>query len=238
MRLAALLLFVVYVASAQVSGPEQLFREAVAAQQRGDDSLAIRKYQELLKLRPDVVEARANLGATLARAGRFDEAIEQYNTALARSGHNPALRLNLALAYYKKGDWTGALRHLRTLHDAEPANARIATLLGDCYARLGQDAQVVSVLSPVAASHPDDLAISWELGSALIRSGRSREGLELVERVGRSGNNAEAYLLGGRTALQLHEFERARDDANAAVRLNAKLPGVLTLQGAVLQYLE
>ncbi len=238
MRLVALLLLVVLAAPAQVSGPEQLFREAVAAQQRGDDALAIRKYQELLKLRPDVVEARANLGATLARAGRFDEAIEQYRVALAKSGNNLALRLNLALAYYKKSDWAGAVPHLKALHDAEPSNVRVATLLGDCYARLGQDAQVVSVLSPVAASHPDDLAIGWELGSALIRTGRGREGLELVERVGKSGNSADAYLLAGQTALQLHEFERARDDANAAVRLNARLPGALTLQGAVLQYLN
>jgi len=238
MRLAALLLFAVCLAPAQVSGPEQLFREAVAAQQRGDDALAIRKYQELVKLRPEMVEIRANLGASLARSGRFEEAIEQYRIALAKSGNNTALRLNLALAYYKKGDWSGAVPHLKTLHDAEPANARTATLLGDCYARLGQDQQVVSTLSAVVASHPEEMAPSWELGSALIRIGRQREGLDLVERVGKSGNSAEANLLAGQTALQLHEFERARDDANAAVRLNAKLPGALTLLGTVLQYLN
>ncbi len=238
MRLAALLLSFVCLAPAQVPGPEQLFREAVAAQQRGDDALAIRKYQDLIKLRPDMVELRANLGASLARSGRFDEAIEQYRIALARSANNAALRLNLALAYYKKGDWPGAIPHLKTLHDAEPANARTATLLGDCYSRIGQDQQVVGVLAPVVASHPEELATSWELGSALIRIGRQREGLELVERVGRSGNSADAFLLAGQTALQLHEFERARDDANAAVRLNDKLPGALTLQGTVLQYLN
>ena len=238
MRVAALLLLVGLFAVAQITSPELLFREAVAAQQRGDDALAIRKYQELLKLRPDVVEVRANLGATLARAGRFDEAIEQYRAALAKAGSNPALRLNLALAYYKKNDWSGAVAQLKPLLEADPTNVRVATLLGNCYARLGQDAQVVTVLSPLVAAHRDDLAISWELGSALIRSGHGREGLELVEHTGKSGNNADAYLLAAKTALQLHEFERARDDANAALRLDAKLPGGLTLLGAVLQYLN
>lgn len=238
MRLAALLLFAVCVVPAQVTGPEQLFREAVAAQQRGDDTLAIRKYKELLKLRPDVVEVRANLGASLARAGRFDEAIEQYRLALARSGNNPALKLNLALAFYKKGDWSGAVPLLKTLHEAEPANARAATLLADCYTRLGQNTQVVKILSPVIESHPDDLAVAWELGSALIHDGRTSEGLSLVERVAVSGSRAEAYLLAGRTALQLNQFERARDDAAAAVRLDTKLPGALTLYGTVLQYLN
>jgi tetratricopeptide (TPR) repeat protein len=238
MRLAALLLFIVCVVPAQVTGPDQLFREAVAAQQRGDNALAIRKYQELLKLRPDVVEVRANLGASLARAGRFDEAIEQYRVALARSGNNPVLRLNLALAYYKKNDWTAATPHLKILHEAEPANARVATLLADCYSHAGQDAEIIKILSPVLDRHPDNLAVAWELGSALIRNGRSSEGLGLVERVAISGNRAEAYLLAGRTALQLNQFERARDDAATALRLDAKLPGALTLYGTVLQYLN
>lgn len=238
MRVAALLVLIALLGVAQVTSPELLFREALAAQQRGDDALAIRKYQELLKLHPDVVEVRANLGATLARAGRFDEAIEQYRAALAKAGSNSALRLNLALAYYKKNDWPGAVAQLKVLHDADSTNVRVATLLGNCYARLGQDAQVVSILSPLIATHRDDPAISWELGSALIRSGHGREGLGVVEHAGKSANNAEAYLLAAKTALQLHEFERARDDANAALRLDAKLPGGLTLLGAALQYLN
>src|SRR5579871_230055 len=86
------------------SSPEQIFRDAVAAQQHGDDALAVRKYQELLKTYPNAVEARANLGAALVKLGRYDEAIEQYRAALAHKD-NPALRLNLALAYYKKGAW-------------------------------------------------------------------------------------------------------------------------------------
>src|ERR1039457_3142883 len=85
---------------AQAPSAEQLFRDAIAAQQRGDDETAIAKYRELIRLRPEVVEVRANLGAALAHAGRYDEAIEQYRTALSKQPDNSALRLNLALAYY------------------------------------------------------------------------------------------------------------------------------------------
>ena len=67
-------------ACAQSSNPEQLFHDAVAAQKRGDDALAVRKYQELLKHYPDSLEVHANLGAALARLNRYDEAIEQYRT--------------------------------------------------------------------------------------------------------------------------------------------------------------
>jgi tetratricopeptide (TPR) repeat protein len=221
---------------AQSSSPDQIFRDAVAAQQHGDDGLAVRKYQELLKSYPDSVEVRANLGAALSKLGRYDEAIVQYRAVLAKKD-NAGLRLNLALAYYKKGAWRDAAQQLNTLRAAQPDDTRVATLLADCYANLGQDEQAIAALKPVEAEHPDDLAVAWLLGSALIRAGHQREGLDRVDRVARQGNRPEAYLLAGQTALKLNEFERARDYADAAVRLNPRLPGADTLRGTVMSYL-
>jgi len=221
---------------AQSSNPEQLFHDAVAAQQRGDDALAVRKYQELLKSYPDSLEVRANLGAALAKLNRYDEAIEQYRAVLAKKEF-PGLRLNLALAYYKKGAWRDAAPQLETLRAAQPDDARLATLLAECYAGLGQDEKAIAILQPVEAAHPGDLAVAWLLGSALIRAGHRREGLDRVDRVAREGNRPEAYLLAGQTALKMNEFERARDYAAAAARLNPRLPGVDTLRGTVLSYL-
>jgi len=237
MRLVSLLLVAAGAAAGQSANPELLFREAVAAQQRGDDAAAVSKYRELMKLYPDAIEVRANLGATLARMGRFDEAIEQYRAALAKSPGNAALRMNLALAYYKKGASKEAIEQLAPLHQEQPGDARIATLLGDCYTHTGQDDRAIAILTPVEAAHPEDLGVEWLLGSALIRTGRKREGLERVDKVARQGHNAEACLLAGQTALNLNEFERARDYADAALAIDAKLPGALTLRGTVLTYL-
>jgi tetratricopeptide (TPR) repeat protein len=236
MRILAMLIAAAGAACAQSSSPEQLFRDAVAAQQHGDDALAVRKYQELLKLYPDAVEVRANLGAALAKLGRYDEAIVQYRAALAKNG-NAGLRLNLALAYYKKGAWRDAVQQLTVLQAAQPDDSRVATLLADCYTHLGQDEQAIAVLAPVEAAHPDDLAVAWLLGSAMIRTGHRRDGLERVDRVARQGNRPEAFLLAGQTALKMNEFERARDYADAALRLDPRLPGVDTLRGTVMSYL-
>src|ERR1700681_2280223 len=156
MRFVWLLLMVCFVMMAQEPGPEQIFRDAIAAQQRGDDQTAIAKYRELVRLSPEVVEVRANLGAALAHAGRYDEAIEQYQAALQKLPDNTALRLNLALAYYKKGDLKQAAEKLDSLRQSEPGDVRVATLLGDCYSRLGRDSDAIAVLTPVEALHPDD----------------------------------------------------------------------------------
>ncbi len=217
--------------------PEQLFRDAVAAQSRGDDAAAVQKYRELLKLQPDVIEARANLGAALARLGRLDEAIEQYRAALARSPANSALRLNLALAYYKKPDFARAAEQLEPLHKAQPRDLRTALLLADCYFRLERDQQVIAALAPLEPAYPDDPTLQWLLGSAFVRSGRNRDGLPRIEKAARRGNSADAYLLAAKTALKLNEFELARDHAAAALRLNPGLAGALTVRGTALQYI-
>jgi tetratricopeptide (TPR) repeat protein len=223
-------------ACAQSSNPQQLFQDAVAAQQRGDDALAIRKYQEILKSYPDSLPVRVNLGAALVKLNRYDEAIEQYRAVLSKND-NPAVRLNLALAYYKKGAWREAVPQLENLRAAQPDDLRTATLLAECYTNLGQDEKVIATLKPMEAAHPGDLSVAWLLGSALIRAGHPREGLDRVDRVAREGNRPEAYLLAGRAALKMNEFERARDYAAAAAKLNPKLPGLDTLRGTVLSYL-
>ena len=129
MRIVALLV-AAGAACAQSSSPDRLFRDAVAAQQQGDNALAVRKYQELLKSYPDSVEVRANLGAALSDLGRYDEAIMQYQAVLAKKD-SAGLRLNLALAYYKKGALREAVRQLDTLRAAQPDDTRVATLLAD-----------------------------------------------------------------------------------------------------------
>ncbi len=112
----------------------------------------------------------------------------------------------------------------------------MATLLADCYGQLGQDERVISVLTPVETAHPEDMAVAWLLGSAMIRAGHKRDGLERVDRVARQSKNPEAYLLAGQTALKMNEFERARDYADAALKLNPQLPvGLIHWRGTVLK---
>jgi tetratricopeptide (TPR) repeat protein len=233
---ALFILTLAHAAFAQGPDPQQLFQEALEAQQRGDMPLAVRKYEELIRLHPDIIEARANLGIALVSLGRFDEAIAQYRAALRQAPGNRDLRLNLALAYYKKGDFPDAADEFSSLHEAEPGNVRIATLLGQCYVRLGRDAEAISLLMPFEKANPDNLDLAWALGSALIRSGHTEEGLERVEKVAERGHSAEAYALAADVYIRLNLFDRARSNLDEAMRLNPHLPGLHTLSGTIMDY--
>jgi tetratricopeptide (TPR) repeat protein len=231
MRVVFVFALLVGLIPAQELSPNQLLKNAIDAQQRGDFEAAIRDYHKVLELRPDTVEAKVNLGAALVRVGRFDEAIAMYRSALPSVPQKNAVLMNLALAYYKKGDFENAREQLEAVHKAQPNDVRAAILLGDTYVRLGKFDAAVALLEPLEDSNSQNLDFEYVLGSALIQSGRRRDGVSRVEKVAESGTSADAYMLAGITLSHMNEFDQARRDLDAALRLNPKLPGIYTLAG-------
>jgi tetratricopeptide (TPR) repeat protein len=231
-----LLTLIATAAPAQEPNPDQLLSRAIDAQQRGDYQSAIRDYRKLLELRPNTLEAKVNLGAALARVGDFDGAIATYKSALAQISEKNvfqknAVLLNLALAYYKKGDFENAGEQFETLHQANPRDVRVAILLGDSDVRLGKPATAVELLEPLEPANAQNLDLEYAYGTALIKVGKRRDGVARIEKVAKAGNSADAYFLAGSTFLDLNEFESARRDLNEALRLDPKLPGIYTLAG-------
>ena len=235
-RIAFVLALLVSSLFAQESNPDQLLGAAIDAQQHGDYPTAIGDYRKALELRPNMVEAKVNLGAALVHVGDFDGAIAMYKSALPLliqnnvSQKNAVLR-NLALAYYKKGDFTNAAGQFGTLHKSLPNDVGIAVLLGYSEVQLGKAEAAVSLLEPLESRNAANLDFEYAYGSALIKAGRRREGAVRIEHVATSSNSADAYLLAGSTFLDLNEYEPARRDLDTALKLDPKLPGVQTLAG-------
>lgn len=217
-------------ASAQ-QNPDTLLKAAIDAQQHGDYESAIREYRQILALRPDNVEAKVNLGAALAHVGQFDEAIAMYESALPSLSLKNPVRLNLGLAYYKKGDLVNARRQFSTLYQAEPNNAQVAILLADTDVKLGSPESAVNVLQPLQNVNSKNPDFEYVLGVGLIKAGHRREGVPHVEAAAQLGTSSDAYMLAGATLLDLDDYEKARHDLEEALRLNPKLPGLYTLVG-------
>jgi Tfp pilus assembly protein PilF len=210
---------------------EELLKAAITEQQEGDYQSAIRDYRKVLQLRPDMVEAKVNLGAALSRVGQYDEAIAMYESALPSLSYKAPVILNLGLAHYKQGDFANAHTQFQKVHSLEPNNARVAILLGDTDLRLEKPADAVVLMQPLDAANATDMDFQFVYGSALVGMGKHKEGAERLEGVARSGNRADAYLLAGINRLQLNEFELARKDLDEALRLDPTLPNIYTLAG-------
>src|SRR5438309_11042948 len=91
--------------------PEAVLQEAEALHRAGKLDQAIEDYRLFLADHPDVFQVRSDLGAALAGAGRYEEAIREYGRALELQPL-PQIRLNLALAYYKAEQHGSAVAEL------------------------------------------------------------------------------------------------------------------------------
>src|SRR5580698_4504274 len=162
-----------------------LLAPALWGQQRsGDVESTIAGYRRYLEAHPDSVEARSNLGAALARAGRYPEAIAEYVRALTQSPDNPALLLNLGLAYYKTGrPAEAAARFERAVSLAPQFKDQVTLLLASCDNSLGRYKETIALLAPLEKDKSADPAFDYLYGAALIGDGRSSSAAAVIDRI-------------------------------------------------------
>ena len=152
---AAVLLLALFPAilAAQESSPDSLLKRAIDEQQRGDYASAIADYHKVLQSRPNDVEAQVNLGAALSHEGKYDDTIEIYRATLPLLKNKNMVVLNLALAYYKKGDFEHAREQFAVLHDAQPSNVRSIILLADSDLHLNRNDSALNLLKPIESKY-------------------------------------------------------------------------------------
>lgn len=227
-------------AGAQDSAVGREFERVTQLHQSGDLQGAVRGYLAILANYPARVDVRSNLGAAYSALGRYEEAIEQYKRALVIDSGNYAIRFNLALAYYKAAWFAEAAAELERFIGAAPntpqaANARL--VLADCQVRLGEYKKVIQALSPLAEADPTNRTLAYLLGSALIGDGQMSKGQEIIDRLFRHEDSAEAHLLMGSILLLADQAQSALKEVQRALELNPKLPVVNALHGRVLMRL-
>jgi len=213
--------------------PGDLLKEAASFHQAGQLEQAIEDYRLFLEKYPDVAPVRSDLGAALAGAGRYEEAIAEYKRSLQLKPL-PQVRLNLALAYYKTAKLSLAIAELKKVREEMPGDLRPAMLEADCDLRLGENKKVIELLTPVRQTNGDDLAIAYMLGTALVRDGQAEKGQVLIDKILKNGDSAEARLLLGTTKLMMNDFSGALVDLQKAVELNPHLPEVYAYYGTAL----
>jgi len=219
---------------------EREFERATQLHQSGDVQGAVQAYQAILATHPARVDVRSNLGAAYSALGRYEEAIEQYKRALAIEPGNFAVRFNLAMAYYKAAWFTEAAAELERVLAVAPDNPQTANarlVLSDCQIRLGEYKKVIAALSPLADTDPSNRTVAYLLGSALIGDGQLNKGQEIIDRVFRDDDSAEAHLLMGSILLVADDAQGALKEVQRAIELNPKLPGVQAWHGRVLMRL-
>ena len=144
---------------------------------------------------------------------------------LKDGGESTATRLGLAKTYFANGDVAHARSEAEALHAENPEDPQAAVLLANCYIKMGRASAAVEILRPLEAKHESDVELQYSLAFAEIQSGSASDGLPRMEKVARTSQSANAWMVAGATRLQTNEFAQAQADLDAAIALNPSLPG-------------
>jgi Flp pilus assembly protein TadD len=145
-------------------------RAGMANEHTGDHVGAERHFRRGLEIAPDHAELRNALGWTLFQAGRTDEALAEYNRALAANPKSAKAHNNLALAMVELGDFDGAAGHFQASLEIEPA-AEIYSDLGFTRARLGRSDEALADYRKALALDPDCASAHVNLAVMSVQAG-------------------------------------------------------------------
>ena len=186
-----------------------------ADERRLDEAIAA--LRSLLQENPKLLDVQSKLGEVLVESGRYDEAIEVYQSAIAHAERfSPDLALALGFAHLKHGETTAAADHARLALTSHPREAN--ELLARVALEEGRfDAAEEHVRSALESgdSQPSTLLLladversAGQLERALLRV-QEAEGRAADLGIGRQGRLQGADYLRGDLLARLDRPEEA-----------------------------
>ncbi len=181
-----------------------------------------------------------NLGLSLAAAGRIDDAVNAFNTAIRLDTNHREAHTALGLIAAQGGRFADALPHLRKAAALAPNRADAHKNLGMAEARACNPAAAAQHLSAALRLAPDDVVALNELGLVRLQQGQTAEAhASFSAALNIDAGNAEAhhnlgmlFLLQRKPEQSIPHFQtalRLRPD-NAAARRNLQAALALSEQ--------
>ena len=124
---------------------------------------------------PRSFEARYNLGEMLQARGAVDEAIEQFEAAVAVRPNDAVANNALGGALLAKGDINGAVKQFDAALKSQPDYFDAHYNLGNVLAAQGDFTGAAEQFGQAAKLNPDDANAQANLGTALVQLGRLAE---------------------------------------------------------------
>jgi predicted Zn-dependent protease len=151
--------------------------------------------------------------------------------AAQQAPDNIQAQMDKAIADYRSGDMNHARQELIELHAGHPQDLRVAVLLGYTDIKLQRDAEAYEALAALEKGNEGNLDLEYVLGYAMIRTGKTDEGVQRMEKVARARNSADAWMVAGTMRFERRQFHEAQADAEEAIKINVNYPGAQTLKG-------
>ena len=212
----------------------------LAAEGRTEEAAA--RYRQLLALRPDHADARANLdrldaarlereGNELAARGDLVTASERYRRAITLDPRRTHSQSGLGMALATLGRAAEALPILRDAIRLGTDDPAVPNALGVLLLQSGQTREARSVFETAMATHQDDVSLAHNLARLLATGGATdQKDAVLALRLA----NAVVEATGGRDPRAIETLAAAlavNDRLAEAITVNARAAALATARG-------
>jgi tetratricopeptide (TPR) repeat protein len=143
---------------------------------------AIASLQEALRIRPDFVEARINLGNVFAGTQRWAEAIPHYRQALKLKPDHVGGHTNLGIAQRGEGELQLAVASFRRALRLNPRHVPAHVNLADALLAMGRAQEALDSCQTALRLQTDFPQALMNKGLALSKLGRTEEALDCLRR--------------------------------------------------------
>ncbi|MGH7504373.1 MAG: tetratricopeptide repeat protein, partial [Longimicrobiales bacterium] len=170
------------------------------------------------------------LGDQRRTSGDPAAGIASYVKALEIRPNDPAILLNLGLAYAQAGDLPHAVEHYRRSIAIDPARSLAHVNLGIALAAMGDSQGAMRAYAAGLDVNPGEALAHFNLGNLHLRAGRTVEAVDAYTRAATADpslapayfNLARAYIVLGRSAAAAEQLRRGLEfdpDDDGALRL-------------------
>ncbi len=142
---------------------------------------AVEQYEALLRAHPEEPWIRSAVAHLHCRAGRHDDAIREFETAISMEPENWALLDDEVESLVAEGHLREAIERLHTLIERQGSFADLHLRLGDLYGRTGDDEAAMSQYRRALELQPTYLEATVRMGTQHLISGRWEEAAEAFQ---------------------------------------------------------
>jgi Flp pilus assembly protein TadD len=197
------------------------------ATRAGDLGAAETDFLRVLKLVPQDVGARVNLGVVYLREEKWDLALNYLKQAEKLAPQVAGIRLNIGLAYYKRGEYETAILDLGAVLKQQPNSVQARRLLGLCYLFTTRYAEAADELAPLWDESNTDVSYLYTLAVAAGNSGkRELEGRAVNQLMATAKDSPLLDLLQGKSDLAHDDYGKALTELQKAAAADPTLPMV------------
>jgi tetratricopeptide (TPR) repeat protein len=184
---------------------------------RGELQIAESHYRAAL------LEGWLLMGGLQATAGRLPEARQAFLRASTAAVDQRRAQLGLAITHLQMGDAHEAVGIMTRVVARSPKDVAARSLLAQALSDDGQVEQAVQELEEARQIAPDDLELAYRLAGGYLKLEKLQPAERLFALIKKARPLPQTHVLLGRAYRDAAQYERARGELRAALKLDPKV---------------